>query len=360
MPNNDAPNAKPQRSSKRALRILIQVVAMVAIFAVLLWYVGIESLYAALLTIKVEYLILALLMYFGINVLFTVRLRRVLAKDGVKTTFGKTLLAQYAGMLTSDVTPGRSGYILTPIYLRDQNVPSSKGLSSILGIQTIEFLVKVVGGVGALIYLINYPTANWAVFPETAGINLGLLVASLGIGLMLLGAIILALFTWSKRAISLFDRISNSRYLKRFTGGLMGKLEEYKDSSQSTRKAIPEIIVLTFACWILKGFEWWLLGIALGIDLPWIAFFLIHPLVTALAFVPITPAGVGVQEFGIIGILGLLGVGVVPAGAFALIARGMLIIEDLIGLPQIIKSTSLIFSRNKPQETTLPSNAPEI
>ncbi len=380
MPNQDAPNTKPQRSSKRALKILIQVVAMVAIFVALLWYIGttvpadfkpgentilrgLDYLYTTMLTIKVEYLVLMFVMYFGINLLFTIRLRRVLAKDGVKTTFGKTLLAQYAGMLTSDVTPGRSGYILTPVYLRDQNVPASKGLSSILGIQTIEFLVKVVGGVGALIYLVTYvSTATWnEMFPQTiAGINLGIIVAGLGIGLMLLGAIILALFTWSKRAISVFDRIAKSRYLKRFTGGLMGKLEEYKESSHSTRKAIPEIILLTLACWILKGFEWWFLGLALGLNVPWIAFFLIHPLVTALAFVPITPAGAGVQEFGIIGILGLLGVAAGPAGVFALLARGLLILQDLVGLPQIIKSTSLIFSRNKPPETPLPSNAPPI
>lgn len=359
-----APAAKTQSSSKRILKIALQVVVMVAIFAALLWYVGIGSLYQALLTIKVEYLLLAFLMYFGINLLFTVRLRRVLSKDGVKTTFGKTLLAQYAGMLTSDVTPGRSGYILTPVYLQDQNVPASKGLSTILGIQTIEFLAKVIGGVGAVIYLVTYvPTATWnQLFPQTiAGVNLGLIIALLGISLMLVGAIVLALFTWSKRAISLFDRIANSRYLKRVTGGLMGKLEEYKESSHSTRLAIPEIAGLTFACWILKGFEWYFLGLALGItNVPWIAFFLIHPLVTALAFVPITPAGVGVQEFGIIGILGLLGVAVVPAGAFALLARGLLIFEDLAGVPQIVKSTSLIFSRKKPQETTLPPSAPPL
>lgn len=267
-------------------------------------------------------------------------------------------------MLTSDVTPGRSGYILTPVYLRDQNVPASKGLSTILGIQTIEFLAKVIGGVGAVIYLVTYvPTATWnQLFPQTiAGLNLGLIIALLGISLMLVGAIVLALFTWSKRAIALFDRIANSRYLKRVTGGLMGKLEEYKESSHSTRRAIPEIAGLTFACWILKGFEWYFLGLALGItNVPWIAFFLIHPLVTALAFVPITPAGVGVQEFGIIGILGLLGVAVVPAGAFALLARGLLIFEDLAGVPQIVKSTSLIFSRKKPQETTLPPSAPPL
>ncbi|MCJ7635829.1 flippase-like domain-containing protein, partial [Candidatus Bathyarchaeota archaeon] len=123
---------------RKISRYLLQVVLMVAIFAALLWYIGIGSLYEALVNIKVEYLVLAFGCYFGINLLFTVRLRRVLQKDGIKTSFGKTLMAQYAGMLTSDVTPGRSGYILTPLYLRDQNVPTSKSLSGILSIQTIE------------------------------------------------------------------------------------------------------------------------------------------------------------------------------------------------------------------------------
>jgi glycosyltransferase 2 family protein len=343
---------KPQSQTKRFAKIILQLLVMIAIFAALFWYIGIDSLYEALLNIKIEYLALAFLMYFGINLFFTIRLQRVLAKSGVKTRFAKTLLAQYAGMLTSDVTPGRSGYILTPVYLRDQNVPPSKALSSILGIQTIEFLIKVAGGVGAVIYLVNMvPLATWnELFPGSLlGINIGIIVAALGIALMLTGAIVLAAFTWSKRAIGLFDRIANWRFLKRFTGGIMGKLEEYKDSSQSTQRAIPEILGLTMVCWILKGFEWYFIGLALGITgVPWIAYFLIHPLATALAFVPITPAGAGVQEFGIIGILGLLGVAVGPAGAFAIIARGLLIIEDLIGVPQVVKSTSLIFSRRKP------------
>ncbi len=329
---------------------------MVAIFGVLLWYVGIDSLYNALITVKVEYLLLAFAAYFGINLLFTVRLRRVLGKEGIKTSFGRTLLAQYAGMLTSDVTPGRSGYILTPVYLRDQNVPTSKSLSGILGIQTIEFLVKVIGGVGAVIFLLGVvPSANWQQFGTFAGINIGLLIMGLGIGLMLVGAILLAAFTWSQRAISAFDKIANSRFLKRFTGGLMGKLEDYKESSHKTRKAIPEILGLTMLCWILKGFEWYFLGFALGItQIPWIGYFLIHPLVTALAFVPITPAGAGVQEFGIVGIFTLLFVAPVPTAAiaaFAILARGLLIIEDLAGVPQIVKSTSsLAFSKKAPEE----------
>jgi len=357
----------PEQKSTRSrgiLRIALEVIFMVAILAALFWYVGVGSLYNALLHIRIEYLLLAFLMYFGINLLFTVRLRRVLSKNGVKTSFGKTLLAQYGGMLTSDVTPGRSGYILTPVYLLDQKVPTSKSLSSVLGIQTFEFLIKVIGGVGAVIYLVKVvPSSVWnQLFPtEILGVNVALLIAALGIALMMTGAIVLALFTWSKRAISIFDRIANSRILKRFTGGLMGKLDEYKQSSSSTSKAIPEIVGLTVACWIIKGFEWYFLGYALGItQIPWIAYFLIHPLVTALAFVPITPAGIGVQEFGIIGIFGLiLNVPAHPEliptiAAFALLARGLLIFEDLAGVPQIVRSTSLIFSRKKPGEQLEP------
>jgi hypothetical protein len=328
---------------------------MVAIFAALFWYIGIGSLYNALLHIKVEYLAGSFACYFGINLFFTIRLRRVLSKDSIKTSFGKTLLAQYAGMLTSDVTPGRSGYILTPIYLRDQNVPTSKSLSGILSIQTIEFLAKVAGGIGAIILLIDIiPSPHWlAVFPYSfLGLNLGLLIAILGVVLMLTGAIILAAFTWSERAISLFNRLANWRFLKRFTGGLMGKLEEYKESSRKNRKAVPEIVGLTMICWILKGFEWYFLSLALGLTfglspvLTWLALFLIHPLVTALGFVPITPAGAGVQEFGIIGIFSLFFVApispeiIAAIGAFAILARGLLVIEDLAGVPQIVKSTS--------------------
>jgi glycosyltransferase 2 family protein len=316
---------------------------MVGIFAALLLYVGVGSLYNSILNIKAEFLLLAFLAYFGINLFFTVRLRIVLAKDGVKTSFFKTLLAQYAGMLTSDVTPGRSGYFLMPLYLKDQEVPTSKSLSGILGIQTIEFLVKVIGGIGAVIFLVE------AIQLETWQLG----IAILGIALMLTGACLMAALTWSQRAISIFKRIASSRFLSRFTGGLIGKIEEYKESANKTRKAIPEIALLTMVCWILKGFEWYFLGLALGItQIPWIGYFLLHPLVTALGFVPITPAGAGVQEFGIVGIFGLLAPAMAgPIGAFAVLSRIMLIVEDLIGVPQIAKSTSsLVFSRKSPKE----------
>lgn len=344
------------RKSRKYLRITLQIILMVGLFAALFWYVfstsSNEVSFVSILTsIKIEYLLLAFACYFGINVLFAIRLRRVLSREGIKTSFWKTLLAQYAGMITSDVTPARSGYILTPIYLKDQGVPAPVSLSGILGIQAVEFLIKVLGGTLALVFLVQTVTLT----------NELLILAIIGVSLMLVGGLVLAAMTWSQKVVSFVEKIANHKLLRKFTGGLLGKLEEYASNAKKTRKAFPEITALTFACWLLKGLEWTAIGLAFGIVLggnlatSYLAFFLIHPLVTALGFAP-TPAGMGAQEWGVVIVLGLFSIGSVTALSFALLARGLLIIEDLIGVPQVVKSTNLIFSRKQNQETPFVSS----
>jgi uncharacterized protein (TIRG00374 family) len=340
-------------TSWQKLRILLQIAVMAALIGGLLWYVGIGSLVNTLSQMRLEYLPLAFLTYFGINVLFAVRLGRLLKREGHRTSFGRTLLAQYGGMLTSDFTPGRSGYFLTPVYLRDQDVPTSASLSSILGIQTVEFLFKVFGGVLALVFLIETV--------DLLAINQSLFVLSaVGVVLMLVGAGLLAAMSWSQRVINFFNRIANSRFLRRFTGSLVGKLEEYKQSAQRTRKAIPEIAAFTLACWVLKGFEWYFLGLALGItQIGFLGFFLLHPLVTALGFVPLTPSGIGFQEGAIVAVFVVLGMNPAQAVAFALMSRVLLIVEDLAGVPQIAKSTSgIIFGKKRAPDESAPEPTP--
>ena len=109
-----------------------------------------------------------------------------------------------------------------------------------------------------------------------------------------------------------------------------------------TRAMIPEIMFISTLSWIMKGFEWYFLGLALGItNIGYLGFFLLHPLITAFGFVPLTPSGIGFQEGAIVGIFLLLGVDVRLALAFAILSRSLLIIEDLIGVPQIARSAQL-------------------
>jgi len=319
---------------------------MVIIIGALLWYVGINTLVTALKSTNPFYLLLALLSYSVINILFTIRIIRVLQRQGIKATFWKTILSQYAGMLSSDVTPGRSGYMLTSVYLKDQGIETSSSLSCIFGIQSIEFLVKVIGGALALLFLLNQTILTRELF----------WIASVGIGLMLLGGFALAAIIWFPRTAGLIRRIAGLKMLSRFTAGIMGKLEEFAENSMKTRSAIPEITLITLFSWIVKGFEWYFLGLAVGITkIGWLGFFLIHPLVTAFGFVPFTPSGIGFQEGAIVGVFLLLGIDIRLALAFAILSRALLIIEDLIGVPQIAKSpqhglfaTRGLVPRNKP------------
>lgn len=169
------------------LRLIAQLLLMSAIVGGLVWYVGINTLVMVLTKTNPSYFLLAFLAYLLINVLFAIRIIRVLQRQGIRATFGRTLLAQYSGMLTSDFTPGRSGYLLTPVYLKNQAIDTSASLSCILGIQSIEFLVKVLGGSLALVFILNQTSFTRELF----------WVGSIGIGLMLLGGFVLAAIIWS-------------------------------------------------------------------------------------------------------------------------------------------------------------------
>ena len=80
------------------------------------------------------------------------------------------------------------------------------------------------------------------------------------------------------------------KFLARLTGGILGKLEEFGENTMKTRGAIPEIALISIACWVLKGFEWYFLGLSIGItQIGWLGFFFMHPLITAFGFVPLTP-----------------------------------------------------------------------
>jgi len=302
---------------------------MVAILGGLFWYAGPGTLLLIITKTNPFYLLCAFVAYFLINVLFTIRIIRVLERQDVNATFKKTILPQYAGMLSSDVTPGRTGYMLTPIYLMNQNIDPSASLACILGIQSIEFLVKVLGGAGALVYLLYHTSLTREIFT----------LAVIGIGLMLLGAFVLAAIIWSPPAAELFKKVATSRFLARFTSRIVAKLDEFGNNAMKTRSAIPEIFLITLLSWVLKGFEWFFLGLSLGItNIGWLGFFLLHPLITAFGFVPLTPSGIGFQEGAVVGIFLLLGVDVKLALAFAILSRVLLIFEDLIGVIPIAKS----------------------
>ena len=200
------------------LAIIIQIVFGILLIVATIWYVGVNNISQVLLRLYPIFLVYTLIAYFLVNLLFAVRLKLVLKSSGYKLGLGKILSIQYGGMLASDFTPARSGYFAVPVMLASENVPMTVGLSSILGIQSIEFLIKMMGGILALVYLITMVNLNMDL----------LILSSLGVGLMLLGAISIFLAMWSRRAVDIFTFFDRFPIINKIVRAIRPKILEFQ------------------------------------------------------------------------------------------------------------------------------------
>jgi len=64
-------------------------------------------------------------------------------------------------MIVGDITPGRSGYFLTPpILKKTSGIPITDGMACIFAPQGIEFILKVGGAAAALIYISSFSNVS--------------------------------------------------------------------------------------------------------------------------------------------------------------------------------------------------------
>lgn len=308
--------------------LLIQVAIGLTIVVAVIWYVGVQGLESTLASVSLTYVGLCLFAYLIMNVLFAFRLVRVLGSMGFRVGFWRMLSVQYGGMLASDFTPARSGYFIVPVLLGAEGIPVAAGLSSILGCQSIEFLVKMLGGTMAIAYLAAEVQLSQDLF----------ILSIAGVVLMLLGSGLIAVAMWWGDVGAIQGFLRRIPLLGKLGSLLLDKVSEFRREAVKVKRVLHEITLLTLASWIVKGFEWYFIGLALGIDrISWVGYFILHPLVTALSFIPLTPSGLGFQEGGIVGVLYLLGVDLKVGLTFAILARVLLILEDLIGIYPISK-----------------------
>jgi uncharacterized protein (TIRG00374 family) len=171
-----------------------------------------------------------------------------------------------------------------------------------------------------------------------------LIISSVGIGLMLIGAIIIFLAMWWKKAVDLLNVFKKAPFIGRLIITVSRKITEFQMEAYRVKDAIIPITSLTLLSWFVKGLEWYFIGLSLNItQISFTGFFLLHPLITALSFVPITPSGIGFQEGGIAGVFYLLGVKADVSVVFALLARFLLVIEDIAGVPALSRAGVKIF-----------------
>lgn len=316
--------------ANKVKRTIIQCLIGISIVAALLYKLNAREIFDVILKIDVRYFLLAAITYLLYNVLMAFRVSYLLGKVG-KVTDYHVFSAHMGAMMASEVTPARGGYFILPYLLKRLNQSDvAEGMAVIIAPAGLEFILKVAGGFLGIILLFS-----------SVGINRGILVSLFIAGIMCLAVGIVMIGTmWTKESVS-----SNLLSKIPFFGKFQKDYLRIKEKSFMIKDSVHVIIGLYMVCWMLTGLQWFFVGKSLGLDLPFYVYFLLHPLITMLSFIPITPAGVGLMEMGATGVFYLLGVGTTVGLAFSLLARLNSISVDLIGLVEITKAWDILSER---------------
>lgn len=307
-----------ERGSKsKFLRFGIQTVIGLVILIAIYFKVRDYNL-SAFSTLSYPFFFLSVFFYFMLNLSLAFRLKKVVESTGCSVSFRNAVTAHLGGMILSDLTPGRSGYLSTPFFLKKiSGCELNRGMAGILVPQAIEFLVKILGAFLGLLLLANV-TAR---FKEILGMS------ALAMALLFGVSALIILGSWSGFA----TRIPLPNFIKR-------RLEGYSEQSMKTKSTIGIILPLTLLGWLLTAFQWYFVGLSLSLPLDFFHYLLLQPLITLLMFVPLTPAGLGIMEGGAVAILFLLGIDPSIGFVYSILVRLSTLLADSPGLLPVAKS----------------------
>ncbi len=242
------------------------------------------------------YFLLSILCYVSLNLILALRMKFILEKLGDKTGFSEVFKTHMASMITSDVTPGRSGYLAFPKFGERYGMNFHISTASLFSTQAVEMIVKVFGSSLAIAYLLS---------PED-------LVALFVPAILTISA---SVYLWT-------DVIPIK----------IKRLEKIREYSKLSGKFLLELLIFTLVGWILVGLQWFFISKSLNLDVTLVQSMLLQPLLSLAMFVPLTPAGAGFFEGGTAFIFSQLGISPEKAIAFALLVRVSTILADLPGI----------------------------
>ncbi len=300
------------------------------VFAAIFHFVGVDKIVSVLLNANPLLLLAGILTYILLNIMMSWRISAILESIGHKFSIKQIFQINLGGMLASDFTPARAGYFFTAFSIASKfGLELEKPMIAIFGPQIFDFMIKAASA-GIIIFIIlgKSEVANDML------LNAAMIITFFG-ALLFVGALVfypplLARFAFLER----FPAIPTMF-------GFLRRMHQHIDRVLAIKW---KIILITFATWIVKGFEWFFLSRALGISvsggdaLSDLLFMMIFQAsVTIIQFLPIpTLAGAGASEAGFAAILMVFGVPLEVGVSFGFLTRFVMIAIDMFGLPTLL------------------------
>jgi uncharacterized protein (TIRG00374 family) len=293
---------------------IIQGVIAIAILMLIFSIIDFQLFLSLLTNLDIRFILLAGLCYLVNNLLMAYRIKKILFTIGENLRFKLVFFSHMSGMLLSDFTPARSGYLYTAIALNKRDVPLEKGISTITSTYLYDLTLKMIVALIGAYFLYSYIFA--------ARISYALIITFL----LILGVIVGYLIIMYP-----FEGIRNL-FQKRET---LKKILVFGERSREIQRYAPFILSISLAGWILRGLQWYMIALSMRqVFLTPVDALFLNPLLTLVSLIPLTPAGWGIQEAGIIFVFTAMGVSATIAASFALINRFVEVAVDSIGIKE--------------------------
>ncbi|MCD6414653.1 MAG: flippase-like domain-containing protein [Candidatus Diapherotrites archaeon] len=305
---------------RKQVSLVLQLIVGVILLLFILHSLNLEKLSGILFKANIPLLAFGIVAYLLLNALNAFKLGLLIRPGKKLFGFRELFFINLAGMLASDVTPGRVGYFYAIALLREK-LKKVHGAAALTIFQLTELVVKVVGALVAFLLLMSFLSGTE--LPSYFFLAFGLIVIAI---------IFILLVSFSRHSNLLF------KWSKR----LMPSFISFQEHTKATKKVFVTALGITLLGWFIRGLEWFFVAQAVGLRISVVQAVLLHPLITIFAFIPVSIAGLGVVEFA--GITVITNMGVATAGkaaetvlAFLLLDRAMNISIDMLGLKRLLK-----------------------
>jgi uncharacterized protein (TIRG00374 family) len=313
---------------KRNLAVVVQLLAGFLLLVILLGCSDANQTYRVVFAADPLLVLLASAFIFSASALIALSFYAILLSLGFKMNFLKCLGANFGGQLASDLTPGRIGYFVTPFILETvTGVPFEPCLAATVVSGVIDFFLRALLAAGSTIYLMSatesISAAQWIVVLST------LLLAS--------GSFLLMLSVWSKKSKVLILRLKRFKRLEGIIEQYMDKFETFQKEGARAKGSIGITAAFMCSASVLEAMALYLLSLSVRVNLSPVLFIFIHSLASSFTYVPLTIAGLGVQESALALSMHLFGVPLSHGLSVALLFRFFYTITDIIGIPSLAK-----------------------
>lgn len=306
----------PAETARRWRPTLIKAAVSALLLAALLWRIDVGRLAQTIRALPPAVFLASLLAYALGYLLSTIRWQRLLVAEGIRLPLGQLALIYFQGaffnlflpsLIGGDIFRGYAIYKLTRGH--------DAALASILVDRLSGFAALM--GISVLALGLAYGEVQ---DPQ---------VAAMILGIALVFAAIIAVLS-DERIARPAGRLLALLGLRRFQPrleGLVSALSRYRGH----RAALAQALLLSALLQALIIVTYYAIGRALDVGVPLAYFFLYVPLITALAMVPVSVAGLGMREGGAVYFFAKVGVDPATALGMSLIWFSLTVLVSALG-----------------------------